>query len=69
MEYLEKDIQRLQPKDILQRAEWTHFYVVCDADKIVGCGQSVLIGVVMMKAVYLQSSFSLNIKEKGLAVK
>ena len=38
MEYLEKDIQRLQPKDILQRAEWTHFYVVCDADKIVGCG-------------------------------
>ncbi len=37
-EYIEKIIQRLQPKDILERAEWTHFYVVCDADKIVGCG-------------------------------
>ena len=32
-------------------------------------GQSVLIGAVKMKAVYLQSSFSLNIKEKGLVVK
>ena len=38
MEYLEKDIQRLQPKDILQRSEWTHFYVVCDEGKIIGCG-------------------------------
>ena len=38
MEYIEKDIQILQPEDILARAAWTHFYVVCDADKIVGCG-------------------------------
>ena len=30
--------QKLQPKDILERAKWTHFYVVCDEDKIVGCG-------------------------------
>ncbi len=37
-EYIEKAVQRLQPKDILDRAEWTHFYVVCDADKIIGCG-------------------------------
>ncbi len=38
MDYIEGSIQRLQPTDILERAEWTHFYVVCDADKIVGCG-------------------------------
>ena len=37
-EYIENDVQKLQPKDILERAKWTHFYVVCDEDKIVGCG-------------------------------
>ena len=37
-EYIENDVKILQPKDILQRAAWTHFYVVCDADIIVGCG-------------------------------
>ncbi len=24
-EYIENDVVRLQPKDILKRAEWTHF--------------------------------------------
>ena len=38
VEYIENDVQKLQPKDILERAKWTHFYVVCDEDKIVGCG-------------------------------
>ena len=38
MEYIETIILRSQPEDVLKRAEWTHFYVVCDADKIVGCG-------------------------------
>ena len=37
-EYIENVVQRLQPEDILERAEWTHFYVVCDEDRIVGCG-------------------------------
>ena len=37
-EYIEKIVQELQPKDILERAKWTHFYVVCDEDRIVGCG-------------------------------
>lgn len=37
-EYIEKDVEKLQPESILERAEWTHFYVVCDQKKIVGCG-------------------------------
>ena len=37
-EYIENDVVRLQPKDILKRAEWTHFYVVFDDDMIIGCG-------------------------------
>lgn len=36
--YIENDIRRLQPRDILERAKWTHFYVACVDDKIVGCG-------------------------------
>ena len=27
-EYIENDVEKLQPKDILERAKWTHFYVV-----------------------------------------
>ena len=37
-EYIEKDIKALQARNILQRALWTHFYIVCDDEKIVGCG-------------------------------
>ncbi|MGI6172744.1 MAG: GNAT family N-acetyltransferase [Christensenellales bacterium] len=37
-EYIEEYANILQPADILQRAAWTHFYVACDAEKIVGCG-------------------------------
>jgi len=36
--YIEKCIRVHQPVNILKRASWTHFYVVCDNDKIVGCG-------------------------------
>lgn len=36
--YIENVIKVLQPQDILRRAGWTHFYVVCDDEKIVGCG-------------------------------
>ena len=37
-EYIENDVQKLGPEQIKQRADWTHFYVVCDNDKIIGCG-------------------------------
>ena len=37
-EYIENVIKTHQPQDILKRASWTHFYVVCDKEKIVGCG-------------------------------
>ncbi len=38
VEYIEKTVQSLQPEDILKRAAWTHFYVACEDDAIVGCG-------------------------------
>ena len=30
--------KRAQPSDMLERASWTHFYVVEDNDSIIGCG-------------------------------
>lgn len=35
---IENKVKALQPENILERASWTHFYVVCDKKKIVGCG-------------------------------
>lgn len=37
-EYIENEVKILQPHNILERARQTHFYVVCDQHKIVGCG-------------------------------
>ena len=37
-EYIENDVKKLGPEQIIQRAGWTHFYVVCDGDIIIGCG-------------------------------
>lgn len=37
-EYIENDVKQLSPNHIIQRAEWTHFYVVCHQDSIIGCG-------------------------------
>lgn len=37
-EYLEKDIQCLQPENLISRAEVQHFYVAEDDSRIVGCG-------------------------------
>ena len=37
-EYIENQIKAHQPQNILERASWTHFYVVCDGEKIVGSG-------------------------------
>ena len=37
-EYIENDVKELQPRNILERASWMHFYVFCEDGKIVGCG-------------------------------
>lgn len=37
-EYIENDVKKFTPEDVIQRASWTHFYVACDGGKIVGCG-------------------------------
>lgn len=37
-ERIESDVQSLQPRNILERAGWTHFYVACDGRRIIGCG-------------------------------
>ena len=37
-EYIENDVTKFTPEGVIKRANWTHFYVVCDEDSIVGCG-------------------------------
>ena len=37
-EYIEKDVTQFTPEKVIERASWTHFYVFCDGDRIVGCG-------------------------------
>lgn len=37
-EYIENDVKQFSPEGVIKRAGWTHFYVVCDGDIIVGCG-------------------------------
>ena len=37
-EYIENDMKMFTPKGVIERAGWTHFYVVCDKACIVGCG-------------------------------
>ena len=37
-EYIENEVKALRPQSILERASWTHFYVFCEDEKIVGCG-------------------------------
>ena len=37
-EYIEKDVKIFTPSGVIERAGWTHFYVVCDKERIVGCG-------------------------------
>ncbi len=36
--YIEADVAKFTPEGVVQRAQWTHFYVVCCGDSIVGCG-------------------------------
>lgn len=37
-EYIEKTIRTHPAEVLLERAEQGHFYVVCDGEKVVGCG-------------------------------
>ena len=37
-EYIEKDVAQFTPEKVIERASWTHFYVFCDGEIIVGCG-------------------------------
>ena len=37
-EYIENDVKMFTPDGVIERAGWTHFYVVCDKECIVGCG-------------------------------
>ncbi len=38
VDYIEKDVAQFTPEGVKKRAGWTHFYVVCEGEKIVGCG-------------------------------
>ncbi len=37
-EFIENDVKMFSPASVIERASWTHFYVVCDSDTIIGCG-------------------------------
>ena len=37
-EYIENDVKQFSPEGVIKRAGWTHFYVVCDGEMIIGCG-------------------------------
>lgn len=37
-EYITQGIALFTPEYVTQRAGWTHFYVVCENEKIIGCG-------------------------------
>lgn len=37
-ETIENTVSRLTPANICERSKWTHFYVVCNYNKIIGCG-------------------------------
>ena len=37
-EFIENEVKVLTPEYIAWRASWTHFYVVCEGETIIGCG-------------------------------
>ena len=37
-EFIENEVKVLTPEYIAWRASWTHFYVVCEGESIIGCG-------------------------------
>ena len=40
-ELMEEIVKSMQPQNILERAGWTHFYVVEDNGQIIGCGSKI----------------------------
>ena len=36
--YIENIVGNFTPEHIIERANWTHFYVICDDESIAGCG-------------------------------
>ena len=37
-EYIENHCTLFTPEKVIERASWTHFYVFCEEERIVGCG-------------------------------
>ena len=37
-EFIENEVKILTPEYIAWRANWTHFYVACEGESIIGCG-------------------------------
>jgi len=37
-EFIENDVKMFSPEGVIERAGWTHFYVIRDNETIVGCG-------------------------------
>ena len=37
-EYIENDIRFLSAEKLIERSHWMHLYIVCEENKIVGCG-------------------------------
>ncbi len=37
-EHIENNVAAFTPEKVVARAGWTHFYVVCEGEKIIGCG-------------------------------
>ncbi len=54
--YLEASIQRMNPTFFIEKAKQTHFYLVCDADKIVAPAPSDLTGAVRRNLAFLTFS-------------
>lgn len=38
LEFIEQEVNTLTPDYIAWRASWTHFYVACEGEEIIGCG-------------------------------
>ena len=65
-EYIENDVKEFTPEGVIKRASWTHFYVVCENETIVGCGAIGSYWGKRTKAVCLQYLYYQNIKVKEL---
>lgn len=37
-EFIENEVRLMTPESLIERSKWTHFYVFCDGERIVGCG-------------------------------